>query len=762
MKEIFYRRNAKNADDFFSSFEEYPLWEKYSAVINNLEKLKNEYLSKVENYLIENDLRNTNLGLFKKLIRSKKKIAKLKEVTDYKIDDLDFSQYNSLLVSYKEKQNTLLNKFHCLKAREVSSLKNILSDQDLLLSKNESLKKALIGERKLKNKDIVSLYEIYVQNCLKTRSFGIDGKTGLLIKDKDNWQLKKPDHLLILKINGAISSRIYKCVLKDNIKLYKGMFYVNRQFYEKDNNLIFSTLVDDSTSHLFSNVEKDISLKKTRNISKLLRKNEWTSEEILDFIPIKEIRLLIELGVLNYDKKDKSYDFTFVDLFKKDFVKLIEIKNELRKLNSHFDVNDVQKLLKKLEDACDFYDIKHNSIPLITIDTFLNEENQENVEIANSLESQLSTFDQISKLMSVYDSTNQVKKLATEYIKENYPKGISLKDNLRPLRNLGRYLISNSNIGKTKSGFITDDSLVDKIILSNQNSFVISERELNKYLSDKEVSRYHSYAFFIQKANEGFVVNHTYKGYGVFNRRYRNNYSDINFDESYGLENNIYDVDQQFGFNVNDRPINQKVSMAWDSTSGDININDLLVDVNKKSNELNFFYKDKVVHPNFLGSLTPLAYPYTLSVLNNLTLNGSLYFDLGDLVLRRKKELQREEITSPRIVYKDIILSRKKTLAKGDDVIALYEKSKDDLDFISKLIDKYDTGEEFYIREFIVDFKNYDHSLSKPVYISVNIPVSIVTLLRYCKKNDWIVFEEAIPNSKHEDKVEFILETGCD
>lgn len=40
------------------------------------------------------------------------------------------------------------------------------------------------------------------------------------------------------------------------------MFYVNRQFYEKDNNLIFSTLVDDSTSHLFSNVEKDISLKR--------------------------------------------------------------------------------------------------------------------------------------------------------------------------------------------------------------------------------------------------------------------------------------------------------------------------------------------------------------------------------------------------------------------------------------------------------------------------------------------------------------------
>lgn len=113
-------------------------------------------------------------------------------------------------------------------------------------------------------------------------------------------------------------------------------------------------------------------------------------------------------------------------------------------------------------------------------------------------------------------------------------------------------------------------------------------------------------------------------------------------------------------------------------------------------------------------------------------------------------------------MYKDIILSRKKTLAKGDDVITLYEKSKNDLDFISKLIDKYDTGEEFYIREFIVDFKNYDHSLSKPVYISVNIPVSIVTLLRYCKKNDWIVFEEAIPNSKHEDKVEFILETGCD
>ena len=119
----------------------------------------------------------------------------------------------------------------------------------------------------------------------------------------------------------------------------------------------------------------------------------------------------------------------------------------------------------------------------------------------------------------------------------------------------------------------------------------------------------------------------------------------------------------------------------------------------------------QVVYPHFLGSLITVALPSLVAVFNSITLNDSIYFDFGELLLRQKLEKgSQEKIVLPRIYFenKNLILSRTKWYITCKKLHAILDKDSSMGIKWLEVVDYFEKEElplSFFIKDF---FENYN------------------------------------------------------
>lgn len=165
---------------------------------------------------------------------------------------------------------------------------------------------------------------------------------------------------------------------------------------------------------------------------------------------------------------------------------------------------------------------------------------------------------------------------------------------------------------------------------------------------------------------------------------------------------------------------------------------------------------------SFLGSMTPMVLPRTLAMFNSLSLTGGMYFDIADLVLRKKydESPSLKVYTAPMIYFKEkkIVLARDKTLISTDYLNNLINKFQNKTELVLQL-ETLLSGKEFFVREFSVDC-NFKNKFEKPIYVDLYSLIGIEILKNYIKDLDWIVFEKPNPNFNEEYLTEYIIESN--
>ena len=336
------------------------------------------------------------------------------------------------------------------------------------------------------------------------------------------------------------------------------------------------------------------------------------------------------------------------------------------------------------------------------------------------------------------------------------------------------YIFKNINLGELRSGFFNLDEyplinyIINSICESKENEYVISENMIQMIFEKAQEINYnleHSYTFFTQLSQNQLFINHVYKGYGIFTNRYKDNFEEGVFEEEFGFDK-IYDIPYDFGFNANSRPDKESFdiyNLKSQASNSFINYRDIKVERHEVQKRLKFLKKDgSEFYYSFLGSMTPMVLPRTLAMFNSLSLTGGMYFDIADLVLRKKYDENPtlNVYTAPMVYFREkkIILARDKTLVSTDYLNNLINQAKNKTELIVKL-NTLLGGKTFFVREFSVDC-NFKNKFEKPIYINLCSSIGIEALKNYIKDLSWIVFEEPNPNFDEDYLTEYIIESN--
>ena len=203
--------------------------------------------------------------------------------------------------------------------------------------------------------------------------------------------------------------------------------------------------------------------------------------------------------------------------------------------------------------------------------------------------------------------------------------------------------------------------------------------------------------------------------------------------------------------------------MKSQASNSFINYRDIKVERHEVQKRLKFLKKDgREFYYSYLGSMTPMVLPRTLAMFNSLSLTGGMYFDIADLVLRKKYDENPtlNVYTAPMVYFREkkIVLARDKTLVSTDYLNSLINQAKNKTELIVKL-NTLLGGKTFFVREFSVDC-NFKNKFEKPIYINLCSSIGIEALKNYIKDLSWIVFEEPNPNFDEDYLTEYIIESN--
>lgn len=99
-------------------------------------------------------------------------------------------------------------------------------------------------------------------------------------------------------------------------------------------------------------------------------------------------------------------------------------------------------------------------------------------------------------------------------------------------------------------------------------------------------------------------MNHVYKGLGIFNNRYRDNFSANDFEQNYNF-GRIFDTPYYFGFNANKRPERPSLDMFGLSEypkESELDYRDIMITVDSSKRCLRFLDNiGKEFYFSFLG-----------------------------------------------------------------------------------------------------------------------------------------------------------------
>ena len=299
-----------------------------------------------------------------------------------------------------------------------------------------------------------------------------------------------------------------------------------------------------------------------------------------------------------------------------------------------------------------------------------------------------------------------------------------------------------------------------------------STKQLEKLVGQSHKSR----AYFLQVSPSNQIVfNHIYKGYGVYRRRF-NHYLPTD-QESYRLDGALVDIPMTFGFNANirestDKTLSLPLGERAFASSEQLNWLDLGFRLSKQSKEIEVFEKatGAIIYPHFLGSLITVALPSLVAVFNSITLNDSIYFDFGELLLRQKiKNHSQEKVVVPRLCFEkvDFILSRKKWYLACEKLHTILQEDTSMGQKWLEVIEYFEEEElplSFFVKDFFESY-NQDSELlkTKPLYINFESFLSFKAFVGLVKKKDRILIEEVLPECTDTETdmiTELIVETN--
>lgn len=781
MVHIFYRKNKHSISKFLSYFTNDLLDQLVKSSLElsvDIEEISQDILDEIDS-LINSDSNNLN---YKFYLSNKRKIKKEKLLTNIIDDHLGdkFKKYNELIILRDKIEERIKTELESNFENHKQALRNFFTEEDLLLFRNNFLKKKLQNpDNNLKKKDRLSLYKYASQLCLKTGGVGTVSSVGAMKLQDGEAKHLQPKQSYVISPHSYIQNRMVMSLILLNIESYQDLYYVNTNYVRESDYIIFKTLIDDPNSNIFSGQEREIRLKLATNIEWLINQKSVTYKDMLEYFSISEIKQLLRFGVLLVEQSKPGDIFSwkdrFIDLQPDITDELNSIYKDLNLINQNFTSELFDSLTVKIQEFCTRLQVNTLDFPVLTIDTYCQDSTFSNSEI-RLLERFSSVRNELSQFYSIFDASKKVEELAYMFVKQNYATSVTF-DNFVDLdnffRDMSEFIFSQINLGALRSGFFEGEdfpiiqSIIDYISKENTQTVILKDSNLRRIFNIAEKYKYnlqHSYAFFLQAGKSRLYLNHVYKGYGIFNNRYRDSFKEDDFETQYGFEN-VFDIPYYFGFNANKRPEKPSFDVLGLSSYGsDANITykDISIVADDSHRNLRFLDKNnKTFHFSFLGSMTPMVLPKTIAMFNSISLTGGMYFDIADLVLRSKvrasDNLSRYE--APEVCFKDsqLVISRKKILFKTSYLKALLkDKSKYEKNVL--LLNKLFGHAQIYIREFSVD-SNFKNKFLKPIFINLNSILGLENFIAYIDDIEWVTIEEAQPELSGGNLIEYIVES---
>ncbi|MDT1959063.1 lantibiotic dehydratase family protein [Carnobacterium divergens] len=743
---------------------------------------------------------------------------------DELIEQLDafFSELNS----FKQKQANLIEHFNKSYITEKSFiLKELDVNQDFLSQTkmiNPMLYKNLKtivdipaeNHNKKQRKMDSFLYNYYTRFALKPSPFGILASTGKVNSLSDG-EIKQE----IMTVNSGIILAAFDQLLDDDEYVEQEYFKLNQTMIEKDGRYFITNFVNSEQGSLYKNRQSLTTIKVTEYLELLLSK--FKTSQFLQGAKIKAyfkpensalvLNKLIRSGLLLPKTNLKiETDNSLIDSFIKNIEKYEHLETKVKLLQEmsifekgDFSWNNFNQLSEKTADFVEHFKLSHfQKKDFIFIDSIIQESAEEYlVEKDKSFNEQVDIFTDLTKFLAIFDISTRNKMLALEFLDSEY-NSLFIPENSKDvsnfLRKLAEVLFMQNDYWLESFGYIKGEytqkidcllyeikkkiiNFLKKSYCLNDSDIVISKKissDCKDDLAQLTTDTHNSRAFFLQNSeNNQLVFNHIYKGYGVYNRRFKH-YLLNECSDNYELDGEIHDIPMSFGFNANIRestmntfelPIGELYLLADES----LNWLDLGFRKSIKRSEIEIFNvkTGEIIYPNFLGSLITVALPSLVAIFNTITLNDSIYFDFGELLLRELlKEEQNEIILSiPRICFQnnDFILSRKKwylNLTELKDILL----SKDPIELqwieVKDYFKKKNLPNDFYIKEFFEKYETNSELLKeKPTYINLDSSLCFKVFKSSVITKQTLLIEEVLPSKPdmgQDEFVEYIIETN--
>lgn len=682
-----------------------------------------------------------------------------------------------------------------------------------LYQKIEKLLKTNVEKHNKKQRQMdVFLYNYYARISTKTSPLGLLGTTG--VHGREMFDLKKN---IIMSVNSSIILKLFDRIYLNPKYQPKLTFKLNETLIYKDGKYYITVFNDIAGKSLYRNRQELVTLSENRSLNGILElfksQQVLTGSALLKYLsqnaqegylpkllenrvilPAEQINIVgnqsISQALLEKLKEISS------ELFSDEIAileKVVDLENEM------FSWTIYDQLIEEVHQIVQAYGIEgFNKSTYVSIDTVTSQNGIYLEEQVKVVKENQKIIEDLSKFISIFDISTRSKYLAYEMLKTNYgsefiPK--NAREVSKFLRDLAATLFQRDAYWMESFGYLgtSYDHQIDNQLLKlkkdivqqllvqdlGDGSVLVISHDLLKDSTaqlEKLVGQTHkSRGYFLQVSPENKIIfNHIYKGYGVYRRRF-NHYLPKELD-AYRLDGEIVDIPMTFGFNAN---IRESTDRTLYLPLGDLTLKspkqltwlDLGFRLSKSSKEIEVFEKTtgNIVYPHFLGSLITVALPSLVAVFNSITLNDSIYFDFGELLLRQKLEKKSEEkVILPRICFEntDLILSRKKWYFTCKELRVILDKDSSMgrkwLEVVG-YFEKEGLPLSFFIKDFFESY-NQDSELlkSKPLYINFESFLSFKAFVVFMKKKEKILIEETLPDCIYTETdtiTELIVET---
>lgn len=665
--------------------------------------------------------------------------------------------------------------------------------------------------KKQRHMDIF-LYNYYTRIATKTSPFGLLGTTG--VYGQNPFSLRKT---IIMSVNSSIILKLFdRIYLKPNY-IRNLTFKLNETLVHKEGKYYVTIFSDVKGKSLYRNRQELVSLSENDILNGFLalfkEKPLVMGQTLLEYLSqytqegylskLLENRVLLpaqQINILGQQSISKALLEKLKEISLELFSDEIATLEKIVTLESEvFSWRAYDELIEEVQKMVQTYGIEgFNKSTYISIDMVTSQNEAYVKEQVKVIKENQKDIVDLSKFISIFDISTRNKFLAYEMLKTNYG-GEFIPKNVREiskfLRDLAATLFQKDGYWMESFGYLgtfyehridnrllkLKKDIIQQLLVNNLgdgSDLLISSKLVKTSTTQLEniVGHTHkSRSCFLQVSSDDKIIfNHIYKGYGVYHRRFNQYLPKAR--ESYGLDGELVDIPMIFGFNANIRESTDKTLCL---PLGDLTLKglqqltwlDFGFRLSKKSKEIEVFETTtgNIIYPHFLGSLVTVALPSLVAVFNSITLNDSIYFDFGELLLREMLvEQLQEKMIIPRIYFKNtnLILSRKKWYLSCKKLHHILDKENSMARKWVEVVQYFEQEDlpfSFFIKDF---FERYEQSSEllkrKPLYINFESFLSFKAFVNLLKKKDKILIEETLPeciDTKTDAIAELIVET---